>query len=136
VYCGQHVRQCIAERALAMPATDFGKQRRARARKAASFEVQFRVTGAKPRAPIERDLHRPRVRSNGLRSVHVEVLHVVDLDNPRLVPALTQNQIDGTPFTRRHCFREVQARQLGVQTLDERPTPAALLAPRPIEPYG
>jgi hypothetical protein len=62
------------------------------------------------------------------------VLGLVDLKDPRRLPAVNQDGVELPSLPERHFVRELKPGQLGVDLLGQRPASAALCRAWPVEP--
>ena len=89
---GEHIDECIAEGALAVAAICVREERRLGAAEPATLEASLRVTRGEPSASVIRNLHVARVAADRQGAVAIEVLDLVELDDPGASPRRCNTQ--------------------------------------------
>jgi hypothetical protein len=87
-----------------MTTASLGEERRTRSRESATLESPFRIARCEPRPAVECDHGRARIQPQSCPAVIVEVLRLVDLNDPGGSPRRRQHQVDLSTLARRHLI--------------------------------
>lgn len=92
-----------------------------------SFKFHFCVRMLNPQFSVESERELCRIEPQRLRSVRIEMLAFIQLNDSRSSTRRFQNQIYLSPFALRHILWKPEAGEIGVDFIDEFPIRAAVV---------